>query len=395
MIITVFIIIVIISLSIIYFTVRNIPLKLENTISNLLLEQKQTSQNEIKLIHENLSGQLSVQKGTIDAISNQIMQILHMNDVKFESIRSVIDIGFNNIQKVNDNKLEQIRETVNEKLHGVLETKLGESFKIVSERLEMVHKGLGEMQNLAAGVGDLKKVLTNVKTRGIWGEVQLEAILEQLLTKEQYIKNASIKPQEFVEFAIKLPGQDNQFVLLPIDAKFPLADYQQLIAAQENSDNEMIQLHSKILETSFKKIAKTISDKYIYPPYTTDFAIMFLPIESLYAEALRRPGLVETIQQNYKIIITGPTTFSAILTSLQMGFRTLAIEKRSSDVWKLLEVIQSDLARLESALIKTKTKIEQASMAVSDAESKSRGIYKKLKGVYTNDDNVKIDNEEK
>ena len=269
-------------------------------------------------------------------------------------------------------------------MHDTLEKRLSNSFTIISERLELVHKSMGEMQNLAVGVGDLKKVLTNVKTRGIWGEVQLDAIITQLLTPEQFERNVKVDPTENsrVEFAVKLPGsQDEKVVWLPIDAKFPIEEYQRLMQAHEVGNLVEMEEQSKALEISIKKCAKMISERYVKPPHTTDFAIMFLPIESMYAEVLRYPGLLEHLQQQHRVIITSPTTLSAILNSLQMGFKTLAIQKQTSEVWKILGSIKSEFGKFGDVLAKTKVKLEQATKTIEDAEVRSRVITRQLKKV--------------
>jgi len=280
-----------------------------------------------------------------------------------------------------------MRETVDEKLQSTLEKRLSESFKTVSERLEQVHKGLGEMQNLALGVGDLKKVLINVKTRGTWGEIQLANLLEQFLTKDQFEVNVITKKEtnNRVEFAIKLPGRDLEIehILLPIDSKFPIEDYQRLLEAEDLMDKTLIDLSKKALEKRFKEQAKTISELYLNTPYTTDFAIMFLPVEGLYAEALRIPGLVELIQQHYRIIITGPNTVSAILMSLQMGFRTLAIEKKSSNIWKILAEVKNEFGKFGDILEKTQKKLQEASNQIDQGATRARSIERKLKNVST------------
>jgi DNA recombination protein RmuC len=276
-----------------------------------------------------------------------------------------------------------MRETVDEKLHLTLEKRLGESFQLVSERLEKVHQGLGEMQSLAAGVGDLKKVLGNVKTRGILGEVQLGALLEQILTTEQYDRNVMIKKgtTEAIEFAIKFPGRDDQMTLLPIDSKFPIEDYQRLEDARERADLPAVEKAGKDLEDRVKLEAKKIRDKYIDPPVTTDFAILFLPTEGLYAEILRRPGLFDLVQREYKVIMSGPTTLAAVLNSLQMGFRTLAVEKRAAEVWNLLNVIRTEFGKFGDLLEKTQKKLQEAGNTIEDAARKSRTIQNKLKKV--------------
>lgn len=303
---------------------------------------------------------------------------------KLENIRKTVEINLLSMQKDNNEKLEKMRVTVDEKLQGTLEKRLGESFKIVNDRLESVYKGLGEMQSLAQGVGDLKKVFTNVKTRGYWGEVQLSNILDQFLTNEQYDSNVKTRPSsnDLVEFAIKLPGKnDNEFVYLPVDSKFPIEDYSRLIDAEENCNIELITELKKKLENSVKSFAKDIHDKYIETPYTTDFGIMFLPTESLYCEILKNTSLCETISQKYRVVISGPTTFVALLNSLQMGFKTLAIEKRSSEVWQLLGMVKSEFSKFGDILDKTNKKLLEISNTMELASKKSRTIERKLKKV--------------
>ncbi|MGZ5136088.1 MAG: DNA recombination protein RmuC, partial [Flavitalea sp.] len=280
-------------------------------------------------------------------------------------------------------KLDEMRATVDEKLQKTLETRLGESFKLVSERLEAVHKGLGDMQQLATGVGDLKKVLTNVKTRGVLGEYQLENLLEQLFTPEQYSKNVKTKSgsNALVEFAIKMPGREEGTVWLPIDSKFPKEDYEFLMNAYDNGTPELIEESRKNFVRGIKKCATDICSKYIDPPNTTDFAILFLPFESLYAEVLRTPGLFESIQRECKINIAGPTTLSAFLSSLQMGFRTLAIERRTSEVWHLLGAVKTQFGLFGNILEKTQRKLKEASSSIDDAGQRSRVIERKLRDV--------------
>ena len=277
-----------------------------------------------------------------------------------------------------------MRLTVDEKLQSTLEKRLSESFKIVSNNLESVQKGLGEMQSLAKGVGDLKNVFTNVKARGYWGEIQLAIILEQFLTPEQYLTNVKTKAKsnDFVEFAIKLPGKNNiDTVLLPVDSKFPIEDYSRLVAAEEAGDLSLIEESRKKLEMQIKKCAKDINEKYLDPPYTTDFGIMFLPTESLYCEVIRNTDLCETLTQKFRVVISGPSTFVALLNSLQMGFRTLAIEKRSSEVWELLGVVKTEFTKFGDLLEKTNKKLVEISNTMSDATRKTRTIEKKLKNV--------------
>jgi len=296
-----------------------------------------------------------------------------------------VEVRLKSLQEDNTKKLDQMRETVDEKLHATLEKRLGDSFKLVSERLEQVHKGLGEMQTLAVGVGDLKKVLSNVKTRGILGEIQLGNILEQLLTPDQYDKNVATKKgsRENVEYAVKFPGKDDygEIVYLPLDSKFPLEDYHLLVDAYEHGEHAVIEKTAKFLEDTIKKCARDIRDKYIDPPYTTDFGILFLPVEGLYAEVVRRPALLEILQRDFKIMIAGPTTLSAFLNSLQMGFRTLAIEKRSSEVWGLLGAVKTEFGKFGAILERTHKQLQTASNTIEDAAKKSRTIERKLKNV--------------
>jgi DNA recombination protein RmuC len=275
---------------------------------------------------------------------------------------------------------------VDEKLQGALEKRLGDSFKQVSERLEAVHKGLGEMQSLATGVGDLKRVLTNVKTRGGWGEVQLGALLEEVLSPDQFVRNHKVRENsgEVVEFAIKLPGRDdsgNSPVWLPIDSKFPLEDYQRLVDAQERADLEAVTEATKALRNRVKDCAKDIRDKYLNPPHTTDFGIMFLPTEGLYAEVVRLPGFIETLQRDYRVTISGPATFTAFLTSLQMGFQTLAIQKRSSEVWVLLSTVKQEFGRFGESLDAVKKKLEEATGKMDFVAQRARAVERKLRDV--------------
>lgn len=334
---------------------------------------------------QNFTTQNHQQKALFEAFSGQLTQLTDMNEKKLERVRGVVEERLTKLQDDNTKKLEQMRQTVDEKLNATLEQRLSESFKQVSERLEAVHKGLGEMQSLANNVGDLKRVLTNVKTRGTFGEVQLEMLLEQLLAPEQYDKNAVTKQgsADRVEFAIKLPGREDskESVYLPIDCKFPIEDYQRMLDAQDTGDNQVFQDSAKALITRIKVEAKSIHEKYIDPPHTTDFAIMYLPIEGLFAEVLRNPGLMETIQQNYRVIISGPTTLTALLNSLQMGFRTLAIQKRSSEVWELLGAIKTQFGTFGDLLQKTQKKLQEASNSIDTAARKSRTIERKLRTV--------------
>ena len=287
----------------------------------------------------------------------------------------------------NNVRLDKMQETVDEKLHKTLETRLGESFKLVSERLELVQKGLGEMQGLANGVGDLKKVLSNVKTKGILGEYQLGGILEQILAPSQYAQNVKTREEsgDIVEFAVKIPSKENsgKTIWLPVDAKFPTEDYEKLNTAYESGSIDEIEHYKKELEKKIKLFAKEIKVKYIEPPHTTDFAIMFLPFEGLYAEVLRIPGLLESIQRDFKVSITGPTTIAAFLNTLQMGFHSLAVEKRTSEIWELLGAVRTEFGKFEEILDKTKTKLDQASREIDNAGIRSRAIVKKLRNVQT------------
>lgn len=305
-------------------------------------------------------------------------------DERFERLRISVEGRLAAIQADNASKLEEMRRTVDEKLHATLEQRLGESFKLVSDRLEQVHRGLGEMQSLAAGVGDLKRVLSNVKTRGTWGEVQLAALLEQLLTADQFAANVATRPDsgERVDFAIRLPGKgDGAVVWLPIDAKFPVEDYQRLIDAQERGELGVVDEASKAIEVRLKAEARSIHEKYVAPPHTTDFALLYLPTEGLYAEALRRPGLADTLQREWRVSLAGPTTLAALLNSLQMGFRTLAIEQRSAEVWAVLGAVKSEFGKFGEALAHTRKKLDEASNSISKAETRTRQLSRKLSEV--------------
>ena len=343
-------------------------------------------------LSQSLSAQVSqlasLQGQQLEAFAVQLSRLTQSNELRFEQLRQSVEARLGAIQADNANRLEAMRKTVDEKLHATLEQRLGESFKLVSDRLEQVHRGLGEMQTLAAGVGDLKKVLSNVKTRGTWGEVQLDALLEQVLTAEQYARNVATRPgsAERVEFAIRLPGRevghrDAPPVWLPIDAKFPLEDYQRLLDAQERADPIAVEAASKALEMRLRDEAKKIREKYIEPPHTTDFAILYLPTEGLYAEALRRPGLADAVQRDCRVSLAGPTTLAALLNSLQMGFRTLAIEQRSSEVWAVLGAVKTEFGKFGEALEATRKKLELATRSIESAGVRTRQIERKLKGV--------------
>jgi DNA recombination protein RmuC len=301
-----------------------------------------------------------------------------------ENVRSVVDLRLRQLQEDNAKQIDKMRATVDEKLQGTLEKRLGESFKLVSDRLEQVHQGLGAMQQLASDVGGLQRVLTNVKTRGGWSEWQLGVLLEEMLTPDQFAKNMKMRDDtdERVEFAIKLPGDENGApVWLPIDAKFPMEHYDRLAEAQEKGEPAAVDAAIKTLEMQLKRCAKDICEKYINPPKTTDFALLFLPSEGLYAEAIRRVGLVQNVQRDCRVTFVGPTTLAALLNSLQMGFRTLAIQKRSSEVWNLLATVKTEFGKFGEALSAVKEKIDQASRKMEDVDVRSRAITKKLRDV--------------
>ena len=327
----------------------------------------------------------NLQKTQLDAMSAAIAKLAELNEKKLEDVRLTVEGKLQSMQTDNAKQLEQMRQTVDEKLQGTLEKRLGESFKHVSERLELVHKGLGEMQSLATGVGDLKKVLTNVKTRGTWGEVQLGVLLEQVLNPDQYAANVATKGGgERVEYAVKMPGNgtDKDEVLwLPIDAKFPIEDYQRLIDAQERGDIDGVEAAGKQLESRVRACAADISGKYLNPPNTTDFGILFLPIEGLFAEVIRRTGLMEVIQRDSRVVIAGPTTLWSLLSSLQMGFRTLTIQKRSSEVWNLLAAVKTEWTSYGGVLDAVQKKLHAASETLEKARVRSRAVGRKLRDV--------------
>lgn len=326
----------------------------------------------------------TLQAERLEAFARELNRFSLGLDERFERLKITVEGRLTAIQTDNANKLEEMRRTVDEKLHATLEQRLGESFKLVSDRLEQVHRGLGEMQTLAAGVGDLKRVLTNVKTRGTWGEVQLSALLEQLLTADQFASNVATRPgsNERVDFAIRLPGkEDGAVVWLPIDAKYPIEDYQRLLDAQERAEPLAVEEASRAIETRLKNEAKSIHEKYVSPPHTTDFALLYLPLEGLYAEVLRRPGLAETLQRDFRVSLAGPTTLAALLNSLQMGFRTLAIEQRSAEVWAVLGAVKTEFGKFGEALAHTRKKLDEASNSIAKAETRTRQLSRRLKEV--------------
>ena len=315
----------------------------------------------------------------------QLAQMSEANERRLVEVRTTLEQKLRDIEANNAAKLEEMRRTVDEKLHATLEQRLGESFKLVSDRLEQVHRGLGEMQVLAQGVGYLKRVLTNVKSRGTWGEVQLEMLLEQILTPDQYAKNVETVRSSGarVEFAIRLPGRELESgaVWLPIDAKFPKEQYERLIDAQDRGDVDGVNSASRELEVAVRREAQTISEKYLSPPATTDFAILFLPTEGLYAEVLRRPGLTDLLQRDYRVTVAGPTTLTALLNSLQMGFRTLALEKRSSEVWEVLGAVKTEFGKFGEVLAKTRDTLVRAARNIEQAEVRTRQMERKLRTV--------------
>jgi DNA recombination protein RmuC len=326
-----------------------------------------------------------LQKTLSDTLSGQLTALSESNARRMAEVRQTLEAQLTQLQQSNAAKLDEMRQTVDEKLHATLEKRLGESFKQVADRLEQVHKGLGEMQTLAQGVGDLKHLLTNVKTRGIFGEAQLSALLEQVFTVDQYAAQVVTRPggKNPVDFAIKLPGRSDsgEPLWLPIDAKFPNEDYERLLDAQQRADGLGAEMAGKALEVRIRIEAKSMSEKYIVPPYTTDFAILFLPTEGLYAEVLRRPGLMESLQRDHRITLAGPTTLLAMLSSLQMGFRTLALEKRSSEVWQVLGAVKTEFGKFGDVLAKVKSQTETVLNTLSSAEQRSRVMGKALRNV--------------
>ncbi|HDR16718.1 MAG TPA: DNA recombination protein RmuC [Desulfobacteraceae bacterium] len=326
------------------------------------------------------------QQTQLEAMTKQLKDLAESHEMALDRIRTILDTRVKELQEGNEKKLDEIRMTVDEKLHDTLEKRLGESFKLVGDRLEAVHKGLGEMKSLASGVGDLKRVLTNVKARGTWAEVQLGALLEQILTTGQYEKNVCVKTDsaERVEYAIRLPGQGDDprsHVWLPIDSKFPQEDYVRLQEAADKADPVAVQIATDALARAVRSSARDIHDKYINPPGTTDFGIMFLATEGLYAEVLRQPALVEDLQQQYRVVLAGPTTLVAILSSLRMGFQTLAIEKRASEVWRVLGAVKTEFGKFGDVLDKVKKQINTASRTIEQTGVRSRAIEKRLRSV--------------
>ena len=349
-------------------------------------EAFRTQNTQIDALTVQSSQQLAaLQKTLADTLTTQLQGLSESNARRMNEVRETMEKQLNQLQSTNSAKLDEMRATVDEKLQNTLQARLGESFKQVADRLEQVHKGLGEMQTLAQGVGDLKHLLTNVKTRGIFGEAQLASLLEQVFTVDQYGAQIATKPgsKNVVDFAVKLPGRsmDGEPLWLPIDAKFPNEDYERLLEAQANADVMGAEAAGKALEQRIRLEAKSISEKYIEPPYTTDFAILFLPTEGLYAEVLRRPGLMESLQREHRITLAGPTTLLAMLSSLQMGFRTLALEKRSSEVWQVLGAVKTEFAKFGGMLDKARSQTETVLKTLTDADVRTRAMGRALKQV--------------
>ncbi|QHI73362.1 DNA recombination protein RmuC [Aminipila terrae] len=367
--------------------INQIRMELLNEIKSTRQETLQFIQSSFKAMGDMVAGNqkesAEAQDMRLAQLNRQFNDMTMLNEHKLENIRKTMETRLAALQEENNRQLEKMRNTVDEKLQKTLEDRISQSFKLVSERLEQVYKGLGEMQTLASGVGDLKKVLSNVKTRGILGEIQLGAILEQILSKDQYEENIRTKSSgtERVEFAIKLPGDQDGVVYLPIDAKFPADAYNKLVDAYDSGNTLEIDEAAKGLERAIKKAAKDIHEKYVEPPATTDFAIMFLPFEGLYAEVVRR-GLVEVLQREYKINIAGPTTMAALLNSLQMGFKTLAIQKHSSQVWDILGAVKTEFDKFGSVLEATQQRINQANAELDKLiGTRTRSIQRKLRGI--------------
>jgi DNA recombination protein RmuC len=343
---------------------------------------RQELSQSLTQFQQTLTEQLALMQANMNS---QLMALGEGNTRRMAEVRETLDQQLQHMQQTNVAKLEEMRQTVDEKLQSTLEARLSESFKQVAERLEQVHNGLGEMKNLAQGVGDLQRVLNNVKTRGIFGEVQLEALLEQVLTIEQYSKQVETKPRsnQRVDFAIKLPGRsdDGASVWLPIDAKFPREDYERLLDAQDRADVAGAEAAAKAMENRIRQEAKSIAESYLAPPHTTDFAILFLPVEGLYAEVLRRPGLMDLLQRDYRVTLAGPTTLLAILNSLHMGFRTLALEKQASEVWKVLGAVKTEFDRYGEWVAKVREQVQKAADTLDRADTRSKQMRRVLKGV--------------
>ena len=354
-------------------------------LAALLLEtgRRRRDQRAHKELSERQERALLLLHQTLQGSARQVAELSAAMEARQDRLRATLDERLDTLTRMNDQKLERMRETVAEKLQTTLEGRLGESFRVVNEQLSRVHKGLGEMQTLAAGVGDLKKVLTNVKTRGVWGEVRLRALLEQNLAPGQYIENAQVSEgsAERVEFAIRLPSAEGEGPLLPVDSKFPQEDYLRLVDLSNGADAEALNQARQQLSRAVTEQAKRIADKYVKPPATTDFAILFLPVESLYAEVVRIDGLTENIQNRHRVLVSGPSTFSALLTSLQMGFRTCALEKRSGEVLKLLAAVRAEFQKYGEAVQKARTRLELAGSDLDQIDTRTRAINRKLRDI--------------
>ena len=349
-----------------------------------LLEQSAAQRRELSETMQRTSdGQISLLSNVLKMQGDQLNSLLERNDARMESLRRTLDEGVQRLANENRRQLEEMRQTVDEKLHSTLEKRLNDSFAQVSQRLEQVYKSLGEMHTLASGVGDLKRMLGNVKTRGVWGEMQLGALLEQALTSSQYARNVAVVPgsQERVEFAVILPGKEDRPVYLPIDSKFPQEDYLRLIEASESDDSERAERCALTLERALTEQAKLISDKYIRPPETVDYAIMFLPVESLYAEAARRRGLCERLQGKYRVLVAGPNTLAALLTSLRLGFRSVALEKKSADVLRLLSEVRSEFDQYETSVETVRRRLEQTRESLDQMDVRTRKLQKALRNL--------------
>ena len=360
--------------------------RLERELRYAISESSRTDRQELSQNMAQLQQTLTEQLALIQTTLNtQLLALGEGNARRMGEVRETLDKQLQQLQQTNAAKLDEMRQTVDEKLQTTLEARLSESFKQVAERLEQVHQGLGHMKTLAQGVGDLQRVLSNVKTRGIFGEVQLEALLEQVLTIEQYGKQVETKPRsnQRVDFAIKLPGRsdDGTAVWLPIDAKFPREDYERLLDAQDRADPIAAEASAKAMESRIRQEAKSIAESYLAPPHTTDFAILFLPVEGLYAEVLRRPGLMDSLQRDYRVTLAGPTTLLAILNSLHMGFRTLALEKQASEVWKVLGAVKTEFDRYGEWVAKVREQVQKAADTLDRADTRSKQMRRVLKGV--------------
>jgi DNA recombination protein RmuC len=362
----------------------------------LQLSQTESVSGAIRTLESSVEQRQNRQQGAIDAklallgqsVLSTLTEISQLQKAEMQDLKATVDARLSTIQYENEKKLEQMRQTVDEKLQGTLEARLGQSFRQVSERLEQVYAGMGEMKTLASGVGDLKRVLTNVKTRGSWGEVQLGAIIEQILAPDQFARNvATSGTGERVEYAVKLPGRDSsgEPVWLPIDASFPMEDYSRLTEASERGDVEAAEKASRQLEMTLRLSAKTLSERHLAPPFTTDFGILFLSTEGLYAEVMRRPSLAEAIQREYRVMLSGPSTIAALLNALQMGFRTLAIQKRSSEVWETLGSVKTEFNKYAQVLVVVKQKLSQAQDSIDTAETRTRAIQRTLRDVEVKD----------